>query len=927
MALSWNEIKDRAIRFSKEWELVSSEDAEAKSFWDDFFNIFGVSRRKVATFEQPVKKLDTSTGYIDLLWKGTILVEHKSRGKDLDKAYRQALDYFPGLKDYELPKYVLVSDFARFRLYDLDEGTTNEFALADLYQHVSLFGFIAGYQKHVFREQDPVNIRAAELMGKLHDRLRDIGYTGHPLELYLVRLLFCLFAEDTSIFQKDQFRDYILSKTREDGSDLAHHLSTLFYLLNTPRANRLTNLDEELNAFPYINGKLFEESLPPASFDSGMRNSLLECTTLNWGKISPAIFGSLFQSVMNPRERRNLGAHYTSEKNILKVIKPLFLDALLAEFESAKENRNKLIRFHEKIAALRFLDPACGCGNFLVIAYRELRLLELQIITTLQKGQQVFDIGELTKLDVDRFYGIEIEEFPARIAQVALWLMDHQMNMRLSEEFGQYFLRLPLRKSANIVCANALRLDWHSLIEQLPWENRELRFDYIFGNPPFIGKSLMNAAQKADMELIFSGIKGAGVLDFVTAWYLKAAQYLHDHQGDLQQNAPIRCAFVSTNSIAQGEQVGVLWNELFHRYHLKIHFAHRTFKWSNEAKGNAAVHVVIIGFSNFNETGKRLFLYEDIAGGPHESIVENINPYLVEGKDLIILKRKSPISQVPEISFGNMPNDNGHLLLDDSEKNEMIEKEPDVKKFIRPFYSAKEFINKTNRWCFWLKYKNPNDFRHLSELMDRIQKVRTYRLLSTREETKKLADVPYLFGEIRQPNSRYILIPRHSSENRKYIPIGFLTKDDIVADSCNAIANATLYHFGVLTSEMHQAWIHIVCGRLESRFRYSNDIVYNNFPWPQNPTEKQRQTVEELAQAVLDTRQRYPGSSLADLYDPLTMPPDLVKAHQALDKAVDQCYRPQPFPDEMRRIEYLFNLYDQYTANLFTPPKRKPKPS
>jgi len=550
MPLSWNEIKDRAIRFSKEWENETCEDAEAKSFWDGFFDVFGVSRRKVASFEKPVKRLDESTGYIDLLWKGTILVEHKSRGKDLDKAYKQALDYFPGLKDYELPKYVLVSDFARFRLYDLEEDHVHEFTLPELYKNVKEFGFIAGFQKHVFREQDPVNIHAAELMGKLHDRLKAVGYTGHPLEVYLVRLLFCLFAEDTSIFEKDMFRDYLVNRTNDDGSDLAYHLAALFYVLNTQKEKRLMNLDEDLAAFPYVNGKLFEETLPPAAFDRNMREILLECTGLDWGKISPAIFGSLFQSVMNPEERRNLGAHYTSEKNILKVIRPLFLDDLWKEFETARDNRNRLIRFHDMLATLRFLDPACGCGNFLVISYRELRLLELEIIKVLYRNQQVFDVMELIRLDVDRFYGIEIEEFPSQIAQVAMWLMDHQMNMRVSEEFGQYFLRLPLRKSPNIVCANALRIDWQSLIEPVPWEKGEQRFDYIYGNPPFIGKHLMNTAQKAEILSIYKGIKGVGQMDFVTAWYILAAKYLSNSSENIT-----RCAFVSTSSISQGEQV------------------------------------------------------------------------------------------------------------------------------------------------------------------------------------------------------------------------------------------------------------------------------------------------------------------------------------------------------------------------------------
>jgi len=963
MALSWNEIKDRAIRFSREWEGESSEKAESRTFWDQFFDIFGVSRRKIASFEKPVKKLDDSTGYIDLLWKGTILVEHKSKGKNLDKAYKQAIDYFPGLAPYELPKYVLVSDFARFRLYNLDEDTHTEFELKVLYKNVKEFGFIAGYQKHVFREQDPVNVRAAELMGKLHDRLKTVGYQGHHLEVYLVRLLFCLFAEDTTIFERDQFRDYIGNKTRDDGSDLAQHLSYLFYVLNTPPEKRLTNLDEDLNAFPYVNGKLFEETLPPASFDRSMRDNLLECTGLDWGKISPAIFGSLFQSVMNPAERRNLGAHYTSEKNIMKVIRPLFLDDLWKEFETVKNNRNQLIRFHEKIASLRFLDPACGCGNFLVISYRELRLLELEILKQLQKGQQVFDITELLKLDVDHFYGIEIEEFPAQIAQVAMWLMDHQMNMRISEEFGQYFLRLPLRKSPNIHYANALQTDWHSLVAPVPWNHREPRFDYIFGNPPFVGKSLMNAAQKADMERVFTGVHGAGVLDFVTAWYLKAAKYLTAPHDPALAPVQTRCAFVSTNSIAQGEQVGVLWNELFNRYHLKIHFAHRTFKWSNEARGKAAVHVVIVGFAGFDIREKRIFEYHDINGEPHESTVSNINPYLVEGKDLIIMGRKKPMCSVPALIYGSKPVDDGNLFLTDTEKEQILLCNPNISKYIRPILSSHEFLHGKNRWCLWLENANPTDLSRMPEVMKRLENIRQFRLQSTKKTVNLQASTPAVFSEIRQPDSDYILIPRHSSENRKYIPIGFFDKDIIVSDSCTALPKSSLYHFGVLTSEMHQVWIHFVCGRLESRFRYSNEIVYNNFPWPENPTEKQRREVEEAVRKVLEVREKYlypapettdatPGSScsgspvhpltcspvfpsacppvrlsagsssLADLYDPLTMPPDLVKAHRELDRAVDLCYRPQPFPNETRRIEYLFELYDRYTAGLFVREKK-----
>lgn len=465
MTLSWNEIRDRALKFSNEWAETYNEDADAKPFLVEFFNVFGISSKRVSTFEHRVKKLDDSDGYIDLLWKGTILIEMKSRGKNLDRAHSQAIEYTHGLKEHELPKYILVCDFETFRLYDLEDNKTVEFKLKDLAFNVQHFGYLLGYQKKVYKEQDPANIKAAELMGKLHDSLEEIGYTGHPLEVYLVRILFCLFAEDTTIFEKQQFQDYLEQRTNVDGSDLAARLQELFQVLNTPKENRFKNLDEQLAAFPYVNGKLFEEILPTASFDSKMRQALLNCCYIDWSKISPAIFGSMFQSVMNPKERRNLGAHYTSEKNILKLIKPLFLDELWSEYESIKTNKSKLPEFHKKLSTLKFLDPACGCGNFLVITYRELRLLELEILRQQYQNQMVTNIESILWIEVDQFYGIEYEEFPARIAEVAMWLIDHQMNMQVSNEFGQYFARLPLRKSAKITHGNALRIEWSDLIK------------------------------------------------------------------------------------------------------------------------------------------------------------------------------------------------------------------------------------------------------------------------------------------------------------------------------------------------------------------------------------------------------------------------------------------------------------------------------
>jgi len=937
MPLSWNEIKSRALTFTQEWKDEVSEDAEAKSFWDDFFNIFGISRRRVATFEQLVKKIDDKQGYIDLLWKGVIMIEHKSRGKDIEKAYRQAKDYFPGLTEKELPRYILVSDFERFKLYDLDDDKQYEFKLAQLIDHVHLFGFIAGYQKRTYKEQDPVNIEAAELMGRLHDKLKDIGYEGHALELYLVRLVFLLFADDTNIFEKGIFYDYLDLATKEDGSDLAAHLAQLFEILNTDKDKRLRNIDEALNAFPYVNGKLFEEHLPTAAFDSQMRKVLMDCCLLDWGKISPAIFGSLFQSVMDAKARRNLGAHYTSEKNILKLIKPLFLDDLHSEFNSIKDSRSKqkLKKFHDKISLLRFLDPACGCGNFLIIAYRELRLLEIEIIKQRLKlegfredvlREAKMDIGYLVQCDVDKFYGIEYEEFPAQIAQVAMWLIDHQMNQLISNTFGEYYVRLPLRKSATIVYGNALQTDWQSLIDPLPWEKGQQKYDYILGNPPFIGKSLMKASQKTDMELIFHGVNGAGVLDYVTAWYIKAAAYMQKYNLINDPSVQLqftKTAFVSTNSISQGEQVGVLWNELFHKYKIKIHFSHRTFSWKNEVRGNAAVHVVIIGFANFDVNNKVIFEYQDIKAEPHAITVKNINPYLIEGKDTFLVKRRKPLNNVPEIAFGSMPNDGGFLILNDNEKEQLALTEPHSLKFIRPLISAHEFLNGHNRWCIWLVEASPNELKSHAEISHRIKSVREIRAASNREATRRLSVFPSLFGEIRQPSNNYILIPLHSSETRKYIPLGLFTEDDIANNSTSVVANATLFHFGVLHSSMNMAWVKTTCGRIKSDFRYSNELVYNNFPWPESPSEKQIQAIESTAQHVLDARATFLDATLADLYDPNTMPPILVKAHQALDKAVDLCYRPQPFVNEAKRIEFLFELYNRYSSGLFGEKKKK----
>jgi hypothetical protein len=554
----------------------------------------------------------------------------------------------------------------------------------------------------------------------------------------------------------------------------------------------------------------------------------------------------------------------------------------------------------------------------LIIAYRELRLLEMEIVKILLKGQTVTDISYYFLLDVDQFYGIEYEEFPAQIAQVAMWLIDHQMNMKASETFGEYYVRLPLRKSANIRHGNALRIDWQSLIEPMPWEKGEAKYDFIMGNPPFIGYAWQSKEQKNDLEFLFKDVDGAGVLDYVTAWYIKAAAYM-----EIYGNLKSRTAFVSTNSISQGEQVSILWNELFTNYKINIHFAHRTFKWSNEAKGNAGVHVVIIGFANFETNSKRLFEYENIKGEALELRVENINAYLVNAKNVFIKKRTNPICNVPSINRGSDAIDDGNLLLNLAEKERIIFKYPEAEKLIKPFLMAKEFLNNTPRFCLWLKNQDLSEIKRYIEIYERVEKVKSFREKSKRPQTLKAAKYPYLFGEERQPDTDYLAIPKVSSENREYVPIGFCTKDIICGDKLFNLPNATVFHFGIITSLMHNTWMRYTCGRLESRYSYSNTIVYNNFPWPENPTDKQIEAVEAAAQAVLDARAMFPNASLADLYDPNTMPPVLVKAHQALDKAVDLCYRPQPFINETKRIEFLFELYDKYTSGMFGKEKKK----
>lgn len=910
MPLSWNEIRQRSITFARDWAEAARERAEAQTFWNEFFYVFGVSRRTVASFEEPVRNLAGAYDFMDLFWRGKLIAEHKSRGGNLSTAQTQAIGYIQNLhtegRAEEAPRYIIVSDFARIALHDLEASDeaqqTIEFPLDALPQHIRHFAFIAGYETRRLEAEDPANFRATELLANLHDRLEEGGYNGHDLQRFMVRILFCLFAEDTGIFEPDAFRQFVVHRTREDGSDTGAQLSRLFDVLNTPGERRQANLDEDLAALPWVNGELFAERLRFPDFNSAMRRALLQCCNFRWDRISPAVFGSLFQNIMDDRERRQIGAHYTSERDILKLIRSLFLDELRAEVESIRRDRRALEQFQRRLGQMRFLDPACGCGNFLVLAYRELRRLEMDVIhARFGENPSEGDIRAEARLNVSQFYGIEIEEWPVRIAEVAMWLMDHQMNNELFARFSQIKATTPLTRSPHIVQANALRVDWN---EVLPAE----QCTYILGNPPFVGKKARNADQVADMERVFAGADGTGTLDYVCCWYLVAVRYM-------RPNTAIRAAFVSTNSITQGEQAGIIWPYLF-REGLRINFAHRTFSWESEARGAAHVHVVIVGFALEDSRSKFIWDYDSDPEHAARSQVPFIGPYLV-ASPIALSNRTRPISDVPPMAFGNMPNDDGNLLIENSDAVEEIRREcPDAAPFIREIACAKEYLNGELRWCLWLVDAPAALIRRCPEIRRRVEAVRQYRSVSARATTRDLADRPGLFGEIRQPVGRYVLIPRHSSENRSYIPMSYFDPEVIAHDSCLTLANASLYHLGVLTSALHMAWVRQVCGRLKSDYRYSAKLVYNNFPWPQAVTDAQRQRVEEAANGLLDARAQFPDSTLADLYDPNAMPPALRRAHDRLDRAVDACYRRQPFTSERQRLEFLFAMYEQLVAPL-----------
>ena len=923
MRLSWNEIRTRAAAFSREWATASYEKGETQSFYNDFFEVFGVRRRDVARYEERVKRLDNSDGYIDLFWPGVLLVEQKSAGRSLVAAREQAGSYFDSLAEHERPRYQLLCDFQTFELLDMDEGKECRFALSELPEHVDKFGFIVGVEKRTFRDQDPVNIQAAELAGNLHDALKDAGYPRHDLERFLVRTVFCLFADNTGIFERNSFLNLLEERTSADGSDAGLWLTRLFQVLDRPENERMATVDEDLARFSYVNGDLFRESLSIPDFDSLMREALIEACRFDWSKVSPAIFGSLFQSVMEPAQRRAEGAHYTTERNILKVIEPLFLDGLRAEFEQIlalrRGRRARLEAFHQRLGEMTFFDPACGCGNFLIIAYRELRRLEIEVIRELRayevaEEQRQLDVAALSRIDVDQFYGIELSEFPVRIAETALWMMDHIMNNELSLAFGQSYARIPLQASPHILHADALETDW---VEHLPPE----RCSYVFGNPPFGGAKFQSPEQREQVRRIANLGKSGGTLDYVTAWFIKAGEYTE------RGHAPI--GFVATNSITQGEQVGQLWPVLFGRCGLEITFAHRTFAWGSDARGKAHVHVVIIGLAKGDDAPgeRRLYSYDDLEGEPHESSYPALSPYLFDGGGLadphvVVREAAQPINGMPRLKTGVQMIDNGILTFTATEYADFIAAEPRSQQFFRKYIGGDEYINGFHRWILYLADASPQALRQLPQVRQRLSQVKEYRASSRRPSTVAMANYPTRVGVDERLSEPFLVLPNTSSERREYIPIGWLPPDVVANQKLRILPKAELWHFGLLTSAMHMGWVRTVTGRMKSDYMYSVGVVYNTFPLPPADT-KALQKLEPLAQAVLDARAAHPEATLADLYDPDVMPPNLRKAHQALDRAVDRLYRRSGFSSERERVEYLLGLYEKLVAPLTAEAKPK----
>ncbi|MEG8244852.1 class I SAM-dependent DNA methyltransferase [Pseudomonas paracarnis] len=837
----------------------------------------------------------------DVALKGQLYFHPVQAGENLHEIAERLRDG-DAIKTHKI-RFVVVTNFEELVAYDLKADERIDTPFTELHQQYSFFLPLAGLEKSYIHSESVADVKAAEKMGRLFDLVRERNQVNtveevHALNVFLTRLLFCFFAEDTGIFDKHQFTDAIKSTTREDGEDVAEFLGKLFSVLNDPDDGALRqSMPTHLNSFPYVNGGLFAQKLSTPAFGAKSRRLLLECGTLDWSQINPDIFGSMFQAVIDEEQRSTMGQHYTSVSNIMKVIKPLFLDKLYCELDRSLGNEKKLQALLERVARIKVFDPACGSGNFLIIAYKELRRFEMEVFRALNavsKQRVMF----MTGIQLSQFYGIEIDDFAHEIALLSLWLAEHQMNTEFKAAFGRVEPTLPLKASGNVIHANSLQINWQEVCPPRNSDSTEPEI-YICGNPPFLGKGDRSVAQTEDMQYVLGELKNFKNLDFVACWFYIAAKYIHE--------TGIECAFVSTNSITQGEQVGVLWPAIFAKG-ISINFAYQTFVWKNGARSNAGVHVVIIGIS---AAPKNPRIFVELEGGLRSLDAKNINPYLLDSSCGSVLSRRSSLCKVSAIMDGNNYSKCGGLILTTEEKAELLASEPNASKWIRKFVGADEFLNSKDRWCIWLPKAMPNEIDAMPFIRKRIDSVRTERLLSEKKETReKAALTPHLFPEIRQPISgQYLLIPRVTSERRLYAPIGYMDSSVITSNQVLMVPKAGLFEFGVLSSAIHMDWMRVVGGRLKSDYRYSASLVYNTFPWP-DATDSQRKRIEMLAEEVLMTRENYPDKSLAELYDPDIMPNDLKASHNVLDEAVERLYRSRPFRDASERLEHLFARYE-----------------
>lgn len=907
-APSLNEIRARAAQFVIDWrDSPGDEKQDGQTFVRELLQVFGISEARAALYEKRVQRSSTGNqGYIDALIPGVLIVEMKSKGKDLGLAEQQALDYMHHLEPAEMPNFVLCSDFTNFRLLDLKapKGTDlTEFALEELPKNIEALAFLAGYQTRSFgnQQQEEASIKAAKIMAGLYESLEGSGYGDHEASVFLVRTLFALYADDAGVWSKDLFTEFIETRTSKDGSDLGPQLSMLFQTLN--QEQRPDTLDEILKKFPYVNGGVFAEPLPLPTFDKGMRNKLLIACNFNWSAISPAIFGSLFQAVKSPEARRELGEHYTTETNILKTIEPLFLDELREKFDKHHNNLTELKKLRQELAELRIFDPACGCGNFLVVSYRELRALELKILLRLQELGDISSIPTLyfnredLAVQLDHIFGIEIEEWPARIAQTALLLAEHQANMAMEAALGKAPSVLPLETVTGIHVGNSLRLDW---AEVVPPSDHVM----IVGNPPFIGARIMSTEQKDDLTAVWD--KKVGDLDYVTGWFKKAIDYFGSLNG--------RFAFVSTNSVSQGISVATLFKPIFDSG-WRIRFAHQTFSWSSEAPGAAAVHCVIVGFDKLHDQSATLFSYQNPKASPIPSLVHNLNAYLFPAENVFIGARSAPISpELTKANAGSMANDGGYLIVDQKEFEE-LSKDLIASKYLKRFVMGKELVHSIPRWCLWMPNLEPSDVAKSANLKQRIDNVRRIRLSSTREATRRFASTPHLFAENHQPSVRYLGIPRVFSENRNYATCDYLEPDVIAGDKVYTCDDPDGFAFGIISSSMFISWQKAVGGRLKSDPSFSNTLVWNNLPLPP-VSENLRQRIIDAGKGVLAARELHPDRSLAEHYNPLAMDLALLKAHAALDKVVDMAFgATRPLKSNEERQQILFDRYIELTRH------------